>query len=78
MPKKACELLIKTLQEAQYHVMTPQGLSNESYRNTPEAQIHGPGQGNRCAPSLWVTVSSILMECMARKSEGMTLHDPEK
>ena len=76
MPKPACEFLLTTMQQARYHIMTQQGMSDKSYGTTQEHQLHGPGQGSRCAPSLWVLISSLLMDCMTQKSDGMTIQDP--
>jgi hypothetical protein len=77
MPKEACELFLKTLDKVRYHIKTKTGISDESYGTTEDLTMHGPGQGGRGSPSIWVTISSIIMECLRERSTGMTVSDPK-
>jgi hypothetical protein len=76
MHPKACELFIKTLRAVRYHVKTQMGISDGFYTTTEDATIHGPGQGGRGSPAVWVAECCLAMECMNIRSNGMTLTDP--
>lgn len=76
MPPAACEIFLSTLSKIRYHVKTVYGISEESYSTTSDYTIHGPGQGGRGSPSVWVIVSSLIMHCLSRKSEGFTMYNP--
>jgi hypothetical protein len=76
MHPKACELFIKTLRSVRYHVKTKMGISDGFYTTTEDATIHGPGQGGRGSPAVWVAECCLAMECMTERSKGMSLSDP--
>ena len=76
MPTPACEIFLKTLNQIKYHVKTVHGVSENSYCTTNNQTIHGPGQGGRGSPSVWVIVSSLIMHCMTQKSNGFTITNP--
>ena len=76
MPKKACELFLKTLQSMNYHIKTSFGISEEHYHSTRDYTIHGPGQGGRGSPSMWLIISSIIMKCARERSKGAVVKNP--
>jgi hypothetical protein len=76
MTKRACELFLETLHQMKYHIKTGAGISDEYYTTSTDTTIHGPGQGGRGSPSVWLIVSSILMNCMEEKSDGTLLRSP--
>jgi hypothetical protein len=76
MHPKACKLFIKTLRSVRYHVKTQMGISDGFYTTTDKATIHGPGQGGRGSPAVWVAECCLAMECMSARSSGMSLSDP--
>jgi hypothetical protein len=76
MPAEACELFIKTLNSMRYHVKTAQGISPGFYSSTDNYTIHGPGQGGRGSPAVWVAISSVLMKCMEEYTYGAMLPSP--
>jgi exonuclease III len=78
MDKKACRLFLKTLDSARYHVKTQLGVSQEFYSTTREETMHGPGQGGRGSPSIWIAISCLLMKCLQEKSMGCELANPLK
>jgi len=63
MPPEICEWYSKILKTAKYHIQLPNITSETSYHHTTTHPLHGPGQGSRAAPSLWVVVSSLIMFC---------------
>jgi Reverse transcriptase (RNA-dependent DNA polymerase) len=74
--EKTCNLLLDTLNQIKYHIKTSNGISEESYESSWERSMHGPGQGGRASPAIWVAVSSLLMQCMEDKAIGATLRSP--
>ena len=76
MPKYVCEWFNNVLQQAHYHIQLPDSTSTTYYSNTTNSPLHGPGQGSRAAPSMWVIISSLIMECMQQKSNGVQFIDP--
>jgi hypothetical protein len=77
MTKEACNIFLKTLDQMKYHVKTALGISDEFYTTTETRNVHGPGQGGRGSPSIWVTISCLLMECLRGKSIGLKLTDTD-
>jgi hypothetical protein len=76
MDPKACKLFIKTLRRVRYYVKTQMGISDGYYTTNSTSTIHGPGQGGRGSLAIWVAECCLAMECMAQKSDGMTITDP--
>jgi hypothetical protein len=76
MDPKVCKLFIKTLRTVRYYVKTQMGISDGFYSTTETSTIHGPGQGGRGSPAIWVAECCLAMECMAERSNGMTILDP--
>ena len=76
MPEYICNWYLTMLQSAKYYIQLPNQTSEEYYTNTDQTPIHGPGQGSRAAPSIWVLVSNIIMESMKIKSSGILFSDP--
>ena len=76
MPIQACELFLKTLSSMKYHVKTKHGISDGYYQTTNSHTIHGPGQGGRGSPAIWVAISSVLMHCMEEYTNGAAIASP--
>ena len=77
MPSTICEWYSKFLHTINYHIQLPTLISQQSYNHSDDHPLHGPGQGSRAAPSLWVYISSVVMNCMSRKSNGITFKSPD-
>ena len=73
---KACELFLRVLEKAKYHVKTQLGVSTDFYQTNANRKIHGPGQGGKSSPSIWTIISCLLMKCMRAKSDGARFFDP--
>ena len=59
-----------------YYIKIKDGISDQYYSTTKNRGVHGPGQGGRGSPSIWVELCSIILDCLAEKSKGMSLCDP--
>jgi hypothetical protein len=77
MPKSACQCLGDFLDNADYHLKTQLGISEETWRNTARLPTHGPGQGNRGAPALWTFVSTAAMKILSSLHKGVSFTDPQ-
>ncbi len=77
MSARFCELFLSTLDQVKYHVKTSLGVSEASYKTMEGQTVHGPGQGGRGSPSIWVTISCLIMECLQEKSNGFTAADTD-
>lgn len=64
MPPKACDVFLNTPRQTKYHVKTAYGISERSYSSNDRRTIHGPGQGGRGSPAIWVAISSLIMHCL--------------
>jgi hypothetical protein len=65
----------KTLLKMQYRSRTALGDSKTYYQHSLNTPIHGTGQGSCASPSIWLLISSILMDCLAELTGGMTMSD---
>jgi hypothetical protein len=61
---------------AEYSVNTKYGISSETYTSTADNPIHGPGQGSRMAPALWLTICCLLFEAMSKMCTGTGFCNP--
>ena len=71
-----CQWYNQVLQQAQYYIQLLHTTSENYYSHSERHPLHGPGQGSRAAPSLWIYISSILMQCMEQYSNGIHFTDP--
>ncbi len=78
MDHSACRLLENFLSQAQYHIQTQHGISNQSYSSTADTKLHGPGQGSQCSPAIWTLVSTLILQAVRRKSPGTVFTDPRQ
>jgi ribonuclease HI len=72
IPLNFCQLQANTLKNTIFRLRTALGDSAQTYRHTIENPIHGTGQG---CPALWLLISSLLMDLLERKSNGMKMID---
>ena len=64
-----------TLKLMKFRLRTATGNSNKTYQHSDETPIHGTGQGSCASPSIWLMISSILMDCLAEIGGDMTMTD---
>lgn len=72
MSRNATETHAEFLRQAEYHLKTKLGVSDECYSNLM-AIIYGTGQGSRASPAFWTIISSVIIELIRKKSDGVTL-----
>jgi hypothetical protein len=79
MTKNACNLFLSTLGQMKYHIKISAGISTDSYTTTDNYTIHGPGQGGRGSPCIWLVVSSLIMKVMkSKQKKGSAMSDPSQ
>jgi hypothetical protein len=65
----------ETLRKMKYRLGTALGDSKTYYTHSEATPIHGTGQGSCASPSIWLLISSILMDCLSELGGGMTMSD---
>jgi hypothetical protein len=70
MTRDAAGLHAEFLRQAEYHLKTQMGITDEFYSNDADV-IHGTGQGSRASPALWVIISSVIIALIRKKSDGV-------
>ena len=69
--------LFLVLQQTRHSIKTGYGVSKPVYGNeNANNPIAGIGQGNGVGPSLWVLISTIIINCCKRKGHGTTIITP--
>ena len=73
MSERACKMQGTTLEKMKFRLRTALGDSHENYSHSDTTPIHGTGQGSCASPAIWLTISSILMDCLSELAGGMTM-----
>ena len=71
LPLQTTKWMAETTAEMRNRVKTAYGISNDSF-----LRKHGPGQGNRMAPALWIVVSSFAFDELEENGHGVSFADP--
>ena len=64
------------LELARYKIKTALGISEGEYSRMEEHMLHGILQGGKASSFIWLIVSSLIMEIMKEKCEGVSCKDP--
>ena len=75
LPSVAADFLNQFLSQAEYHVRTCYGTSEEFYNNYVQA-IFGVLQGSGSAPSIWLAMSLILIRSYKNKFTTTSIPNP--
>jgi hypothetical protein len=75
IPTNYCELQANTLQQSIFRLRTALGDSVQTYKHTTKTPIHGTGHGSCSSPALWLLISSLLMDLLEQRANGMTMID---
>jgi hypothetical protein len=54
LPEEATVLLTHYFERAKYFITTMIGRAREGYTSTEDNPLHGPGQGGRASPGIWM------------------------
>jgi hypothetical protein len=73
-----CLMAAAVLLHADYFIKTAHGISPGSYSSSPFHPTHGPGQGSRIGPALWVLVSCLMFKAMDALCQGAEFCDPSQ
>ena len=71
MSNRACKMQSTTLEKMQFRLRTAIGDSINKYSHSATTPIHGTGQGSCASPAIWLTISSILMDCLSELAGGI-------
>lgn len=66
IPVTATQSLGETWNQAQHFIPTQYGISEESYCNTSEFLLFGPGQGSTIGPFLWLLCYCLMVDSMTK------------
>jgi hypothetical protein len=67
VPQSMCMMAAMSLLTAEYSIKTKYGVSTGTYSLTADHPTHGPGQGSRMAPALWLIICCLLFEAMTTR-----------
>jgi hypothetical protein len=75
-PSGTCIMAASVLLYASFYIKTNHGISPGCYSSTPSNATHGPGQGSRIGPAIWVLVSCLMFFAMDANCRGAEFCDP--
>jgi hypothetical protein len=78
VPKQARDLQARAIRKMKFRVQTALGISTTHYEDTSETPLHGSGQGSGSSSSLWMFISSIIMDCFEDVASGMSMTNVEQ
>jgi hypothetical protein len=67
-----------TLEGVWYHLQTKLGICTENYQHCQIYPIYGAGQGSSNSPTVWLVISSILLNCYKSKAYGAVFESPDQ
>jgi hypothetical protein len=76
VPSGTCIMAATVLLYAAFHIKTSHGVSYDYYSHSEEHPIHGPGQGSRIGPALWVLISCLMFATMESLCHGAEFCNP--
>lgn len=78
LPKTTAAWMNETMKFMKNYVKTALGQSDEYFGSSDgtKTEKHGPGQGHRAAPALWLIISSFLFERMDILARGVSFRCP--
>jgi hypothetical protein len=70
VPQFVCRIAAMGLLMAECSIKTKHGVSLATCSSTDDHATHGPEQGSRMAPALWLVISCLLFEAMTKLCQG--------
>ena len=78
MPLPPCLMVALCLSHARYYIKTKFGISEAYYYTScDEFPTHGPGQGSRMGPVLWLIISCLFFTAMFDLCKGASFANPQ-
>jgi endonuclease/exonuclease/phosphatase family metal-dependent hydrolase len=78
VPSGTCIMAATVLMFAAFHIKTNHGVSYDWYSHSDDHPLHGPGQGSRIGPALWVLVSCLMFATMESLCHGAEFCNPSQ
>jgi hypothetical protein len=78
VPQSMCMMAAMSLLAAEYSIKTKYGVSTGTYSSTDDHPTHGPGQGSRMAPALWLIICCLLFDAMTTLCHGAEFCNPSQ
>ncbi len=78
VPQSMCMMAALSLLMAEYSIKTKYGVSSDTYSSNAAHPTHGPGQGSRMAPALWLIICCLLFEAMSKLCKGAEFCNPRQ
>jgi hypothetical protein len=78
VPQSTCMMAAAALLMAECFIKTKHGVCSKTCSSTTEHPTHGPGQGSRMAPALWLIICCLLFEAMTQLCTGAEFCDPRQ
>jgi hypothetical protein len=78
VPSGTCIMAALVLLYAAFHIKTNHGVSYNYYSSTDAHPTHGPGQGSRIGPALWVLVSCLMFLTTESMCHGAKFYNPSQ
>jgi hypothetical protein len=77
VPLSMCKMAALSLLMVVYSIKTKYGVYSGTYSSTADDEpIHGPGQGSRMAPALWLIICCLLFQAMSQMCSGVEFCNP--
>jgi hypothetical protein len=76
--QSVCMMAAMSLMMAECSIKTKHGLSSNTCSSTDDNPSHGPGQGSRVAPALWLIICCLLFEAMSNLCQGAEFCNPRQ
>jgi hypothetical protein len=73
-PKSATTSLANTWSQTTHYIRTPYGISQESYSNTNDTPLFGPGQGSTIGPFMWLLCFCLIADALGPDTPSMHLN----
>ena len=74
--KNAVSTVLQTLQQMQYQVRTPLGISTQAFSNHDD-WVLGTLQGSGASPCLWTAITCVLLDALEKETPGITFSNPQ-
>jgi hypothetical protein len=78
IPKQARDLQARAIRKMKFRIRTALGISTTHYEDTSATPLHGSGQGSGSLSTLWMFISSIIMDCFEDVASGMPMTNIEQ